>query len=538
MSFIKKLKNVLIILLALFFLGVIFILFQDTFSEFKYFVGYSLSPQYKKDRELIKPYFDEKFYLSHYGEAVKKSGLDPIDHFLKRGWYSGNWRNHTDPNSWFNTTLYQERLWNYSQSNYVLISSLRDILRIKTNPFVDFLTQPKLKNHNNVVEVWAKKDELTRAWLAVEGLMRLDKFNVVLHVSGNMKPEDRIRFIPQTKRGLKLLLDNKQSKSFYHSDFIRNPDKYQLTDLKPKPNTDPDEIITYVKQDFSYLMHRIYPVAWKKYGKFNPAMINIIHYHEEPLASGHFFGNYSLKLNLILKGILSGDKETVHKFRIQNFKDYLVRIADAVDLYIMDTKLPVRNLKIVPGNMETWVDGRELSKNKEFSVSFLLTKKNEKRAGWDYKMRNEIWNREKKFKIPTRFYLSLRDKDKFPKNIQNRVIPTDSKKWVFNSEFNIAMENVRQEYYFTEKLLGCFVSLTVPIYIGCPNVLDYFDSRGMIVVQSVDEIIKAANYLTPETYGKMLPYLKENKKRALRLLNLEKEVIAEFGKKLKNYDIK
>lgn len=38
--------------------------------------------------------------------------------------------------------------------------------------------------------------------------------------------------------------------------------------------------------------------------------------------------------------------------------------------------------------------------------------------------------------------------------------------------------------------------------------------------------------LTPTTYNAMLPYLKKNKKRALKLLNLGKEIISEFGKKL------
>ena len=109
-------------------------------------------------------------------------------------------------------------------------------------------------------------------------------------------------------------------------------------------------------------------------------------------------------------------------------------------------------------------------------------------------------------------------------------MPTDSKKWIFNSQFSIAIENTQQEDYFTEKLLGCFISLTVPIYIGCPNILDYFDAKGMIIVNSLQELIMVANSLTDETYQKMLPYLKENRKRSLKFLNLENETIAEFFK--------
>ncbi len=98
-------------------------------------------------------------------------------------------------------------------------------------------------------------------------------------------------------------------------------------------------------------------------------------------------------------------------------------------------------------------------------------------------------------------------------------MPTDTKKWVYNSQFNIAIENTVQEDYFTEKLLDCFISLTVPIYIGCPNVLDYFDPKGIIIVHSLKELLKVTNSLTPAIYQQMLPYLRENKKRAEQLLH-------------------
>mgnify|MGYP006087097799 CR=1 FL=1 len=48
--------------------------------------------------------------------------------------------------------------------------------------------------------------------------------------------------------------------------------------------------------------------------------------------------------------------------------------------------------------------------------------------------------------------------------------------------FHIAIENVRREGYFSEKLLDCFLTRTVPIYWGCPNIGEYFDVSGMILV--------------------------------------------------------
>ena len=116
--------------------------------------------------------------------------------------------------------------------------------------------------------------------------------------------------------------------------------------------------------------------------------------------------------------------------------------------------------------------------------------------------------------------------------MQASALPTDSKKWVFNSQFNIAVENTAQEDYFTEKLLGCFMSLTIPIYIGCPNIANYFDTRGMFIATSVEDVKKICAAITSDTYHQMLPYLKENKRRTKEFLKLEEKTLGEFFQKL------
>jgi len=51
--------------------------------------------------------------------------------------------------------------------------------------------------------------------------------------------------------------------------------------------------------------------------------------------------------------------------------------------------------------------------------------------------------------------------------------------------FNISIENSKRNNYFTEKLVDCFVTRTVPIYWGCPNISEFFNSEGMIIIQRV-----------------------------------------------------
>jgi hypothetical protein len=46
--------------------------------------------------------------------------------------------------------------------------------------------------------------------------------------------------------------------------------------------------------------------------------------------------------------------------------------------------------------------------------------------------------------------------------------------------FTVAVENCRKPNYFTEKLVDCFVTRTVPLYWGCPNVAEFFDPAGLL----------------------------------------------------------
>ena len=79
--------------------------------------------------------------------------------------------------------------------------------------------------------------------------------------------------------------------------------------------------------------------------------------------------------------------------------------------------------------------------------------------------------------------------------------------------FHIAIENTSIKDYFSEKLLDCFQSKTVPIYYGCTNIGDYFNTDGMFIVNSVEQIIGVCNRLTEDTYKAMLPAVEDNYNR-------------------------
>ena len=83
--------------------------------------------------------------------------------------------------------------------------------------------------------------------------------------------------------------------------------------------------------------------------------------------------------------------------------------------------------------------------------------------------------------------------------------------------FSVAMENSRENFYYTEKIIDCFFTDTVPIYWGCPGIDGIFDDRGILTFESIAELILILDGLTLEKYWEMLPYVRANKLRCIDL---------------------
>jgi len=80
--------------------------------------------------------------------------------------------------------------------------------------------------------------------------------------------------------------------------------------------------------------------------------------------------------------------------------------------------------------------------------------------------------------------------------------------------FSVAIENIScDDNYFSEKIIDCFLTGTVPIYHGCIHIHEFFDERGILSFQTQEELDSIIDSLTPELYEQMLPYIKENYRR-------------------------
>ena len=59
-------------------------------------------------------------------------------------------------------------------------------------------------------------------------------------------------------------------------------------------------------------------------------------------------------------------------------------------------------------------------------------------------------------------------------------------KWdaLYPYKFSLAMENSRQNDYWTEKIMDCYLACTMPVYYGCKNIDKYFPKESYIEIDA------------------------------------------------------
>lgn len=87
-----------------------------------------------------------------------------------------------------------------------------------------------------------------------------------------------------------------------------------------------------------------------------------------------------------------------------------------------------------------------------------------------------------------------------------------------NYRYSIVLENSVTSYYFTEKILDCFASMTVPIYVGATKIDEFFNADGIIKVDKrqlsdLANIDKIVNFCGAEDYLSRIDAIIDNYKR-------------------------
>ena len=94
--------------------------------------------------------------------------------------------------------------------------------------------------------------------------------------------------------------------------------------------------------------------------------------------------------------------------------------------------------------------------------------------------------------------------------------------------FNVALENDKQDYYFTEKFGNCLANKTVPIYYGAPIVLEYFNKDGIIFVEDKSTIPDIIANLTEKDYYDRIDAINDNYERIKEYYSLEEQLIKHY----------
>lgn len=98
--------------------------------------------------------------------------------------------------------------------------------------------------------------------------------------------------------------------------------------------------------------------------------------------------------------------------------------------------------------------------------------------------------------------------------------------------YSIVIENGSSPYYFTEKILDCFASMTVPIYLGATKINEFFNPDGIITVSkdNLDELDKILTSCCKEDYESRLGAIKDNFERVQKYLSFEDYILDNYEK--------
>lgn len=97
--------------------------------------------------------------------------------------------------------------------------------------------------------------------------------------------------------------------------------------------------------------------------------------------------------------------------------------------------------------------------------------------------------------------------DIFGRNINN----IDIKEKALNDYyFSLTVENCKEDYYYTEKIIDCFKTKTIPIYWGCPSIGNFFDANGIITFNTIEELNNILLNISIDEYNLRLKSIETN----------------------------
>jgi hypothetical protein len=113
----------------------------------------------------------------------------------------------------------------------------------------------------------------------------------------------------------------------------------------------------------------------------------------------------------------------------------------------------------------------------------------------------------------------------------NGYYPIDNKVDILKDYmFSVVVENQKMDYFFSEKIIDCFMTGTIPIYYGCPSIHRFFDIDGILTFDSIPELKEIINNLDENLFKIKKSAIKKNFELAKKYLIADDTIY----KKIKN----
>ncbi len=161
-----------------------------------------------------------------------------------------------------------------------------------------------------------------------------------------------------------------------------------------------------------------------------------------------------------------------------------------------------------------WIEPKDIKiHNKNRNVSIISSHKNE-HAG--HKMRHEIIRnfRSKIDLVCGRGY----------SEIPNKIVA------LRDFRYSLVVENFRINHYFSEKLIDCFSTGTVPIYWGCDSISNFFNNKGMILFTKLEELNSILNTVGESDYESRLSTIADNFEKCKAFRVCENSILSSIQK--------
>jgi|LakMenEpi03Aug12_release.lakeMendotaPanAssembly.Ray.scaffolds.fasta_scaffold44312_4 hypothetical protein len=176
----------------------------------------------------------------------------------------------------------------------------------------------------------------------------------------------------------------------------------------------------------------------------------------------------------------------------------------------------------------SWISDFDFNFDKTFSVSFLVGGKG-RLAG--RKLRHDVWNNQNLISIPKNFFNS--SMIPYETEIKSKFLKSE-KNPLFTSQFHICIENSSSNGYFSEKLIDCLYTKTIPIYWGSLDIEKRFNIKSIFKAKTLEDIIYICNNLNSGTYESLIDSVEENHLKSLEYKDYTERLIQKINKLITN----